>query len=64
MSDPSPVPSSPPAHENECVLEAGYVLQLTPLARLQPDLQVVWNPANNANASQALVFQLQLELHW
>ena len=53
--------SSGPAYHNEYMLEAGYVLQLTPFARLQPDLQVVWNPAYNPNASHALVFQLQLD---
>jgi carbohydrate-selective porin OprB len=53
-----------PAYHNEYVLEAGYVLQLTPFARLQPDLQVVWNPAYNSTASHALVFQLQLNIAW
>lgn len=53
-----------PAHNNEYVLEAGYVLQLTPFARLQPDVQMVWNPAYNSTASQALVFQLQLNVTW
>jgi porin len=56
--------ASPAAHQNEYVVEAGYVLQLTPFARLQPDLQFVWNPANNPNADHALVFQLQLEIAW
>jgi len=56
--------ATPTAHENEFVLEAGYVLQLTPTARLQPDLQVVWNPAYNPDAESALVFQLQLDLSW
>jgi carbohydrate-selective porin OprB len=56
--------SSPADYRNEYVLEAGYVLQLTPFARLQPDLQFVWNPANNPNADRALVFQLQLEVAW
>ena len=56
--------SSTPAHENEFVLEVGYVLQLTPMAKLQPDLQIVWNPAYNANASRAVVFQLQIDLAW
>jgi len=46
------------------VLEAGYVLQLTPFARLQPDLQVVLNPAYNPSASHALVFQLQFDVSW
>jgi porin len=56
--------SSAPAWHNEYVLEAGYVFQLSPFARLQPDLQVIWNPANNPNANQALVFQLQFEVAW
>ncbi len=56
--------SSVVAHENEYVLEAGYVLQLTPTAKLQPDVQVVWNPAYNPGASQAVIFQLQLDIAW
>jgi hypothetical protein len=44
--------SAPVAHESEYVLEAGYVLQLTSLMKLQPDLQVVWNPAYNPGAPQ------------
>lgn len=51
-------------HANEYVLEAGYVLQLTPTAKLQPDLQVVWNPVANPDPGPALVFQLQLDLAW
>jgi len=56
--------ASPAAYRNEYVLEAGYVLQVTPFARLQPDLQVIWNPSNNPSASHALVFQLQFEIAW
>jgi carbohydrate-selective porin OprB len=56
--------SSAPAHQNEYVLEAGYVLQVTPFARLQPDLQVVWSPVNNPTADHAVVFQLQFEVSW
>ena len=56
--------SSAVAHENEYVMEAGYVLQLTPTAKLQPDVQVVWNPAHNPGASQAVIFQLQLDIAW
>jgi carbohydrate-selective porin OprB len=56
--------SAPVAHENEYALEAGYVLQLTPTAKLQPDIQVVWNPAYNSDAGPAVVFQLQLDLGW
>jgi hypothetical protein len=51
-------------HENEYALEAGYVLQLTPTAKLQPDFQVIWNPAFNPDAGPAVVFQLQLDLAW
>lgn len=62
-SQPSWTPSTP-AHENEYVLEAGYVIQLTAFARIQPDLQAVWNPASNPAASHALVFQFQLDVNW
>jgi len=51
-------------HENEYDLEVGYTLQLTPTAKLQPDLQVVWNPVGNPDPGPALVFQLQLDLAW
>jgi porin len=51
-------------HQDEFVLEAGYVLQLTPTAKLQPDLQIVWNPAHNPDPGPATVFQLQLDLAW
>ena len=51
-------------HENEYVLESFYTLQLTPTITLQPDLQVVWNPAFNPIAGPALVAQLQLNLAW
>ena len=46
------------------VPQPGCVLQLTPFARLQPDLKVVWNPAYNPKASHTLVFQLQLNMAW
>jgi porin len=51
-------------HENEHVLETFYTLQLTPTIRLQPDLQVVWDPAFNRDAGPAVVAQLQLVLAW
>ena len=41
-----------------------HVLQLTPLASLQSDLQVLWNPANNSVADHNVIFQLQLNLVW
>lgn len=51
-------------HENEFGLEAIYVLQLTPLAKLQSDFQAVCNPAYNPDASHAFVFQVQLAFAW
>ena len=51
-------------HQNEYVLETVYALQLTPLVKLQPDFQMVWNPAHNRNTDHALVFQLQLAIAW
>jgi len=62
-SQPSAV-MEPAAHSNEYGFETTYVLQLTPLASLQPDFQVIWNPANNPNADHNLIFQLQLNLVW
>jgi len=32
--------------------------QLTPAINLQPDLQIVWNPAFNPDPGATLVFQL------
>jgi porin len=55
---------SPVYHQNEYAFEAGYVLQLTPTAKLQPDLQVVWNAAHNPDSSPALIAQVQLDLTW
>ena len=54
----------PAAHANEFGFETTYVLQLTPLASIQPDLQVIANPADNPNAGGAVIFQLQLNLTW
>ena len=54
----------PVAHENEYGFELMYVLQLTPLASLQPDFQMIWNPAQNPNAERNCIFQLQLNLTW
>jgi hypothetical protein len=51
-------------HENEFGLEATYVLQLTPMAKLQSDFQAIWDPAYNPGASHAFVFQLQLTFAW
>jgi porin len=63
-SQPSAAGSTPVVHENEYVVEAGYVLQLTSTAKLQPDLQIVWNPAYNPDAGPAVVFQFQLDIAW
>jgi len=54
----------PAAHNNEYGLETTYVLQLTPAASLQPDFQVIWDPADNPNAARNYVFQLQLNITW
>jgi porin len=51
-------------HENEYGMETVYAMQLTPTIKIQPDLQVIWNPAFNPDHDQALVFQLQLVLAW
>jgi porin len=51
-------------HQDEYGLELGYVLQLTPTIKLQPDLQVVWNRAHNPDSGPATVFQLQLDIAW
>ena len=52
------------AHSDEYGFEAMYAVQLTPLATLQPDLQVIWNPATNPNADHNVILQLQLNLMW
>jgi carbohydrate-selective porin OprB len=54
----------PAAHEDEYGFEATYVLQLTPLASIQPDFQIIWDPADNPNTARNLIFQLQLNLTW
>ena len=51
-------------HENEYVFETFYALQLTPTTKLQPDLQVVWNPAFNPDSGPVVVVQIQLDLAW
>lgn len=48
----------------ETALELGYVLHLTPTTRLQPDVQVVWNPSYSTRADTAVVFQLQVDIKW
>jgi hypothetical protein len=51
-------------HENEYVWETVYALQLTPFIKIQPDLQLVWNPAYHGDTSHAVVFQLQIAIAW
>jgi carbohydrate-selective porin OprB len=59
-----PTNAAPAEVISEYVLEAGYVLQLTPTAKLQPDLQVVWNSVHNPAPGPAIVVQLQLDFAW
>jgi hypothetical protein len=56
--------TQPVYHPDEYVFEAFYTLQFTPLMRLQPDFQVVWNPTHNPDSGPALVGQIQLILAW
>jgi porin len=51
-------------HENEYGMEAVYALQLTPTIKIQPDFQMIWDPAFNKDHAQATVFQLQLVMAW
>jgi len=51
-------------HENEYGLEAVYALQLTPTIKIQPDFQMIWDPAFNKDHAQATVFQIQLVMAW
>jgi porin len=51
-------------HENEYGVETVYALQLTPTIKIQPDFQMIWDPAFNQNHAQAAVFQIQLVMAW
>ncbi len=51
-------------HRDEYVAETFYTLQLSPLMRLQPDLQLVWNPAFNPDPGPFTVVQAQIILSW
>jgi porin len=51
-------------HRNEYVAETFYTLQLAPLMRVQPDLQLVWNPAFNPDPGPFTVVQAQIILSW
>ena len=54
----------PAAHENEYGVELLYLFQITPTAYLTPDAQVIWNPANNADLGNSVIFQLPLVILW
>ncbi|MBN9693018.1 MAG: carbohydrate porin [Verrucomicrobia bacterium] len=62
-SDPPEVSGQPPARQ-EWTMEVGYVFHLTPLVRLQPDLQIVWDPAYQTQTDHAVVFQMQMDVSW
>ena len=51
-------------HNNEYGFETFYTLQFSPTLRLQPDLQLLWNPAFNPDPGPALIFQFQFVLSW
>lgn len=54
----------PAFHDDEYGFETAYVLQLTPTATIQPDVQVIWNPAGNPESGAVVVAQLQVSLSW
>ena len=54
----------PAVHFNEYGVELMYVLQLTRTLTVQPDFQVIQNPANNPKSNTARIFQLQANLVW
>jgi porin len=51
-------------HNDEYVLETFYTLRLSPMSQVQPDLQIVWNPAFNPDPGPVVVFQFQFMLKW
>ena len=51
-------------HDNEYVFETFYTLRLSPASVVQPDLQIVWNPAFNPDPGPAVVFQFQFIVRW
>jgi porin len=53
-----------PGAYDETSVELGYCFHLTPLIRIQPDLQFVIDPAYNPQRETAVVFQLQLDVNW
>ncbi len=51
-------------HHDEYVAEAFYTLQLSPMSRFEPDLQLVWNPVFNSEPGPYVVVQAQFLLAW
>jgi len=62
-SQPSATPKTV-YHRNEDVAETFYTLQLSPMMRLQPDLQIVFNPVFNPDPGPFVVVQTQFILSW
>jgi porin len=52
------------AHQNEYGLEISYVFQLTETMTLQPDIQVIFDPANNPQSDAVAMFTLQVVYTW
>jgi hypothetical protein len=51
-------------HRDEYVFEAVYTLQLAPAVRLQPDLQLIWQPVFDPADGTISVFQLEWLIAW
>jgi hypothetical protein len=62
-SQPSATPKTV-YHRNEYVAETFYTLQLAPMMRFEPDLQLVWNPAFNPDTGPFTVIHTQFILSW
>ena len=54
----------PAAHFNEYGVELAYKLQVTPTLVVKPDLQVVWNPADNQGVRSSVVVQIPVVATW
>jgi porin len=54
----------PAAHDNEYGVEALYIFQITPTAYITPDVQIIWDPVNNADLGNSVIFQLPLVTSW
>jgi len=60
-----PAAARPPVTNlNEYGLEVVYRLQITPTTFLKPDLQVIWNPVDDAGVHESVVLQLPLVATW